>query len=92
MHTTSEVHVRQDCTTYSDILDTLAVNTEVSVTGETTNWYQVTYKDQNGYIDRRYVTIDTPAATKAPQAKPTATPSPTATPAPTEIQKPLWAP
>lgn len=92
MHTTSEVHFRKDCTTYSDILDTLAVNTEVSVTGETTNWYQVTYKDQNGYIDRRYVTIDTPAATKAPQAKPTATPSPTATPAPTATPEPTATP
>ncbi|MEG1433084.1 SH3 domain-containing protein [Eubacterium sp.] len=90
MHTTSEVHFRQDCTTYSDILDTLAVNTEVSVTGETTSWYQVTYKDQNGYIDRRYVTIDTPAATKAPQAKPTATPAPTA--APTATPEPTAAP
>ena len=46
----SSVYVRKEPSTSAEIVTTLIRNTDVTVVGESGDWYKVTYKDYSGYI------------------------------------------
>lgn len=46
----SSVYVRKEPSTSAGIVTTLIRNTDVTVVGESGDWYKVTYKDYRGYI------------------------------------------
>ena len=46
----SSVYVRKEASTSAEIVTTLIRNTDVTVVGESGDWYKVTYKDYSGYI------------------------------------------
>lgn len=46
----SSVYVRKEPSTSAGIVTTLIRNTDVTVVGESGDWYKVTYKDYSGYI------------------------------------------
>lgn len=46
----SSVYVRKEASTSAGIVTTLIRNTDVTVVGESGDWYKVTYKDYSGYI------------------------------------------
>lgn len=46
----SSVYVRKEPSTSAGIVTTLIRNTDVTVVGESGEWYKVTYKDYSGYI------------------------------------------
>ena len=46
----SSVYVRKEPSTNAGIVTTLIRNTDVTVVGESGDWYKVTYKDYSGYI------------------------------------------
>lgn len=46
----SSVYVRKEPSTSARIVTTLIRNTDVTVVGESGDWYKVTYKDYSGYI------------------------------------------
>lgn len=51
----SSVNVRREASTSSDIIDSLTINTEVTITGEESGWYQVQVGDVTGYISQEYI-------------------------------------
>ena len=58
MYVTSLINVRSDPNTDSEILGTLSIKTEVSVTGEVVdeNWVRINYNDSEAYICSDYIT------------------------------------
>ena len=49
----SSVYVRKEASTSAGIVTTLIRNTDVTVVGESGDWYKVTYKDYSGYIYKK---------------------------------------
>jgi len=49
------VNLREKTSTSSDVIDTLSINTEVTVVGEEDNWYKVEVKGMKGYIASKYI-------------------------------------
>lgn len=67
---TDSVNVRQEATTSSEVIETLAENTRVEVVKEETDgWYQIRYNDKDGYIKGEFLTIEEEKnETKTPDA------------------------
>ncbi len=72
MYTTGEINIRRSHTTNSELIATVPLGTEITVTGETDNgWYQVKYNDEEAYIKSDLLTstkpsADSPAETNQP--------------------------
>lgn len=63
VYATAAVNVRKGADTSYDKLGTLAPDTEVKVTGKTSDgWYRIKYGDQEGYVCADFFTTDKPAA------------------------------
>ncbi len=63
MYTTNTVRIRKEATKESDIVDTLAANTEVVVYGMEGDWADVLYNGAEGYIRKDYL-AESPVETK----------------------------
>ena len=53
----SSVYVRKEASTSAGIVTTLIRNTDVTVVGESGDWYKVTYKDYSGYIYKEQIEV-----------------------------------
>lgn len=58
----SSVNVRKEPSTSSQILTTLILNTGVTLTAQTDEWYKIEYGDYNGYIHKSLIS-ENPVAT-----------------------------
>lgn len=58
----SSVNVRQEPTKSSEILTTLILNTGVTITAQTDEWYKIEYGDYKGYIHKSLIS-DKPVST-----------------------------
>ena len=60
----SSVNVRKEPNKSSDVITTLLLNTGVTITAQTDEWYKVTYGDYTGYIHKSLVS-DKPTETQS---------------------------
>lgn len=58
----SSVNVRKQPTTDSEVVTTLILNTGVTITAQTDEWYKITYGDYTGYIYKPLIS-ETPVVT-----------------------------
>lgn len=49
------LNIRTEPNTSSEIIHSLSFNAKVTITGEIENWYQIDYKDQVGYVSKKYI-------------------------------------
>lgn len=56
--TGKNVRLRESATTESKVLSTMSKNEKVEIIGEEENWYNVKYKDKNGYVSKDYVKVE----------------------------------
>ena len=64
----TSVRMRAGASTTSQILGTYNTGTAMTITGESGNWYAVTYNGVNGYVCKDYMTTTQPAASTTPAA------------------------
>ena len=60
LYTTTEVNVRQQPGTDSDLVDVVGSGQPVTVIGETDNWYVVSVNGVTGYISKSYISSSQP--------------------------------
>ncbi len=85
MWTTAKVYMRTLPGTEGEVIQLVQKNEKIMVIGQCneTNWYQIEYNNQTGFMCNDYVTDIKPTPTPTPSPRPTSTPRPTTTPGPT---------
>ena len=49
------VNFRKKATTSSEVIDSLSINTEVSIVAEENDWYKVKVDGETGYVSKKYI-------------------------------------
>ena len=58
----SDVRMRSGASTTSSILGVYNTGTEMTITGESGNWYKVSYSGKDGYVSKDYMTTTKPSS------------------------------
>jgi spore germination cell wall hydrolase CwlJ-like protein len=62
MYTNDKVNMREGPTLDDSVIKVLAEDTEITVTGYTSDWYRIKYDGKTGYCMKRYATSEKPEA------------------------------
>ena len=68
----SSVNVRKAPTTSSEVVTTLILNTGVTITAQTDEWYKITYGDYTGYIYKPLISENPVVTNRSSEARETA--------------------